>query len=198
MGRLEPHDVAWFDSPVALRDWLAQHHDTAPELWVGMRPKAAGPPTVTWPEIVDEALCAGWIDSVRMPLDMGSCIRITPRRPRSVWSARNVGRVAALRAEGRMLPAGEAAFALRRDDRTAIYSFEHEADLDDEAEAAIRDTGGWEFWEAQPRTYRRASAHWVMSAKRPATRTKRLVALVAACAARERLAELSPRSRPKG
>ena len=163
-----------------------------------MRPKAAGLPAVTWQEIVDEVLCVGWIDSVRMPADGGSCIRITPRRPGSVWSARNVGRVEALRAEGRMLPAGEAAFALRRDDRTAIYSFEREPELDDEAQAAIRDAGGWGFWEAQPRTYRRVGAHWVMSAKRPATRIKRLSALVAACATGKRVAELSPRSRPKG
>jgi uncharacterized protein YdeI (YjbR/CyaY-like superfamily) len=197
MARLAPHDIVWFESPVELHDWLVQHHETEPELWVGMRPKASGMPTVSWPEIVDEVLCVGWIDSVRMPAGGGSCIRITPRRPGSVWSARNVGRVAVLRVEGRMLPAGEAAFALRRDDRTAIYSFEREPELDGEAEAAIRDAGGWAFWEAQPRTYRRAAAHWVISAKRPTTRARRVGALVAACAARARLAELSPRSRPK-
>ena len=69
----------------------------------------------------------------------------------SVWSARNVGRVEALRAAGRMRPAGEAAFARRRDDRTAIYSFEANLGLDAAAEAAMRrDAAGWTFWEAQP------------------------------------------------
>jgi uncharacterized protein YdeI (YjbR/CyaY-like superfamily) len=198
MARPEPHDIAWFESPAGLRAWLDVNHATAPELWVGMRPKAAGLPTVTWHEIVDEVLCAGWIDSVRYSVEDGSCIRITPRRRGSVWSARNVGRVEALRAEGRMLPAGEAAFALRREDRTAVYSFEREGDLDDEAVAALRDAGGWAFFEAQPKTYRRSATDWVMSAKRPDTRAKRLGALVDASAAGERVAAISPRPAPKG
>ena len=124
MARPEPRDIHWFESPAALRAWLESDHATAPELWVGLRPMAAGQPTITWHQLVDEVLCFGWIDGVRMPADGGSCIRITPRRGGSIWSARNVGRVEALRAEGRMRPAGLAAFAQRRDDRTAIYSFE--------------------------------------------------------------------------
>ncbi len=198
MARLEPHDIAWFASPDELRAWLAADHGTGGELWVGMRPKATGLPTVSWHEIVDEVLCAGWIDGVRMPADGGSCIRITPRRKGSIWSARNVGRVEALRAEGRMLPAGEAAFSLRRDDRTAVYSFERDGELDEAAEAALRDAGGWAFLEVQSRTYRRAAASWVMSAKRPETRARRLEALVDACRAGQRLAELSPRPRHRG
>ncbi len=136
MARLEPHDVTFFESPEELRDWLAANHATAAEKWVGMRRKASGLPSVTWEQVVDEVLCYGWIDGVRMPADGGSCIRITPRRPRSIWSARNVGRIEALRAQGRLRPAGEAAFGARRDDRTAVYSFEHEAALDGVAMAA--------------------------------------------------------------
>ena len=113
-------------------------------------------------------------------------------------SARNVGRVEALRAEGRMLPAGETAFALRREDRTAVYSFEREGGLDDEAVDALRDAGGWTFFEAQPKTYRRSASDWVMSAKRPDTRARRLGALVEASAAGERVAAISPRPAAKG
>ena len=138
MATPEPHDVQFFESPAALRAWLEANHATATELWVGLRPKASGAPTVTWAELVDEVLCVGWIDGVRVPADGGHAIRVTPRRPGSVWSARNVARVEALRAEGRMPPAGEAAFARRRDDRTAVYSFEAALALDDEAEAALR------------------------------------------------------------
>jgi uncharacterized protein YdeI (YjbR/CyaY-like superfamily) len=198
MPRLEPHDIAWFASPAELRTWLAEHHETATERWVGVRSKASGMPTVTWPEIVDEVLCVGWIDGVRMPADGGSCIRITPRRPGSIWSARNVGRVEALRAAGRMLSAGEAAFALRRDDRTGVYSFEREEELDEPAVAAIRAAGGWAFLESQSKTCRRAAASWIMSAKQAETRSRRLGALVEACRVGERVAELSPRPRAKG
>jgi uncharacterized protein YdeI (YjbR/CyaY-like superfamily) len=192
MARLEPHDVAWFASPGELRAWLREHHATATQAWIGMRPKATGLPTVTWPEVVDEVLCVGWIDGVRMPAPEGSCIRITPRRKGSIWSARNVGRVEALRAEGRMLPAGEAEFALRREDRTAIYLYEREDALDEAAMEAIRTAGGWAFFAAQSMTYRRAATAWIMTAKRPETRAKRLAIVADASARGERAAELAP------
>ncbi|HEX5828432.1 MAG TPA: YdeI/OmpD-associated family protein [Candidatus Limnocylindrales bacterium] len=198
MARLEPHDVTFFESPAALRAWLEANHASAREKWVGMRPKATGLPSVTWEQVVDEVLCVGWIDGVRMRVEGGSCIRITPRRERSVWSARNVGRVEALRAEGRMRPEGEAAFARRREDRTAIYLYERENALDDEAEAALRaDPAGWSFWQAQSPTYRRAGTSWVMSAKRPGTRAKRLAAIVDGCVRGERIAQLSPPGRAR-
>jgi uncharacterized protein YdeI (YjbR/CyaY-like superfamily) len=197
MADLTPYDIGWFESPAELRDWLEANHATAPEKWVGMRPKAHGLPTVAWEDVVDEVLCVGWIDGIRKKGEHGSVIRITPRRPGSNWSARNVARVEALRAEGRMRPAGEAAFAARREDRTAIYSFEQNLALDAPAEAALRDDpGGWAYWEALPRGYRRLATHWVMSAKREETRERRLAKLVDGCANRRRLPELTgtPRS----
>lgn len=198
MARLEPYDVTFFESPEALREWLAANHATAAEKWVGMRPKASGLPSVTWEQVVDEVLCYGWIDGVRMAADGGSCIRITPRRDGSIWSARNVGRVAALRAEGRMRDAGEAAWGRRREDRTAVYSFEQDSPLDAEAEAAVRaHDGAWAWLEAQPLGYRRSASHWIASAKRPETRARRLAALVEGCAAQERLTELTGKPRTK-
>ncbi|MDQ4109208.1 MAG: bacteriocin-protection protein, partial [Actinomycetota bacterium] len=76
-------------------------------------------------ESVDEALCFGWIDGVRKSIDTGRyAIRFTPRRARSVWSAVNIERVAALTEERRMRPAGRRAFEARREDRSGIYSYE--------------------------------------------------------------------------
>ena len=192
MANLTPHDIGWFESPDELRDWLDVHHASAAEKWVGTRPKASGLPSVTWEEIVDEVLCVGWIDGIRKRVEGGSAQRITPRRAGSVWSARNVGRVEALRAAGRMRPAGEAAFARRRDDRTAIYSFEATWAFDDAAEARLRrDEAAWAYWEALPKGYRRLATQWVMSAKRPETRERRLGQLVEACAAGARLPQLT-------
>lgn len=192
-----PHDVLFSESPGALRGWLEANHATATELWVGLRHRASGLPTLSWTELVDEVLCVGWIDGIRGPADGGHAIRVTPRRPGSIWSARNVARVEALRAQGRMTPAGEAAFGRRREDRTAIYSFEAVPTLDGDAEAALHaDTAGWTFWETQPLGYRRAATHWVMGAKRPETRARRLAALVAGCGAGERLPEITGAARP--
>jgi uncharacterized protein YdeI (YjbR/CyaY-like superfamily) len=197
MADLTPHDVLFPTTPEELRAWLEANHDTADERWVGFRPKASGLPTVTWPELVDEVLCVGWIDGVRKPVEGGSAIRITPRREGSNWSARNVGRVGALRAEGRMRPAGEAAYARRREDRTAIYSFERQLAFDDAANAALDGAGGARaFWDRQPPGYRRLATHWVMSAKRPETRDKRLATLVEASARGERVAAIAPTPRP--
>ena len=193
-----PHDIAWFDSPEELRDWLEANHETATERWIGMRPKAAGLPTVTWEQIVDEVLCVGWIDGVRYRTEGGSCIRITPRRAGSVWSARNIGRVEALRAEGRMRPGGEAAFGRRREDRSAIYAFERDGTLDEAAVEALRAAGGLEFFEAQSKSYRRLAAVWVGDAKRPETRAKRLAAVVEASAAGRRADALNPNPRREG
>jgi uncharacterized protein YdeI (YjbR/CyaY-like superfamily) len=191
MVRLVPHDVLFFASPAELRDWLAANHATAPYLWAGFRAKGTGP-TITWPELVDEILCYGWIDSVRMPVEGGSAIRLTPRRDGSIWSARNVGRVEALRAEGRMREPGEVAYAKRREDRTAVYSFERFPTLDADAEAALsEDSGARTFWEAQPPGYRRLATFWVSSAKRPETRAKRLAELVDGCARGERLERIT-------
>lgn len=194
MVRLIPHDVAFFDSIVELRAWLEANEEAADELWVGLARASKGRTVpISWADLVDEILCAGWIDGVRMPYDADwHAIRITPRRQGSVWSARNVGRVEALRAEGRMRPNGEAAFARRREDRTGIYSFDGALGFDEPAEAAIwARPGAWAWFEAQPPGYRRQAAHWVMSAKRAETRAGRLAKLADGCAAGERLVEIT-------
>ena len=176
----------FFEKPAQLRDWLDEHHETAADLIVGAWKKGTGKPTLTWEQIVEEALCVGWIDSIRrsVPGD-GWTIRLTPRRKRSIWSAVNVAKVAELRAAGRMRPAGEAAFAARRDDRTAIYSFEQARDpeLVADEEAQFRaNAGAWAWFSAKAPSFRKQALHWVISAKRPETRERRLATLIAASA----------------
>ena len=179
MRQMEP---VFFASPGELREWLERHHGDRDELWVGLYKKASGKPSVTWPEVVDEALCFGWIDGVRRSLGPDSYVnRVTPRRPRSNWSAINVKRVGELIEEGRMTPAGLVAFEARGDDRTAVYSYEQRrnAALDAEQERRFRaDAAAWEWFQARPPSYRRAALHWVTSAKRPETRERRLATLI--------------------
>jgi uncharacterized protein YdeI (YjbR/CyaY-like superfamily) len=118
-------EATFFRTPAEFRAWLEEHHDTVSELWVGYYKKATGKPTMTWSEAVDEALCFGWIDGKLQRIDEERHRqRFTPRRPRSNWSAVNIAKVAELRAQGRMTPAGETAFAARRDDRSEVYYLE--------------------------------------------------------------------------
>jgi uncharacterized protein YdeI (YjbR/CyaY-like superfamily) len=175
-------DAIFFSSPAELRAWLERHHATEKELWVGLYTKSSGKPSLTWPELVDELLCFGWIDGkVQRIDDERRRQRVTPRRPSSNWSAVNVAKVAELRAQGRMTPAGEAAFEARREDRTARYSYErrHDAAFDADQEATFRaHATAWEWFSAQPPSYRTTATFWVVSAKRPETRARRLAKLI--------------------
>ena len=157
---------------------------------MGFYKKGSGKPSITWPESVDEALCFGWIDGVRRGLDDDSyTIRFTPRRPRSIWSAINIARVAVLRAQGLMQEAGLAAFAARGENRSGLYSYENRPKALDPAYDAVlrRDSAAAEFFDAQPPSYRRLAAWWVMSAKKEETRHKRLAKLIADSAAGKRI-----------
>jgi len=183
----------FFATPAAFRAWLERHHASRDELWVGFHKKGTGRPSITWPESVDEALCFGWIDGLRKSVDETSyMIRFTPRRATSIWSAVNIRRVEALAAEGRMRPAGEAAFAARREEKSRVYSFESKpAALAPEFERVLRaNRRAAAFYDAQPPWYRRTTAFWVMSAKREETRARRLAALIACCAKGEPIPEL--------
>ncbi len=175
-------EAIFFETPAELRDWLDANHEAAPELFVGAWKKATGKPTLTWPEIVEEALCVGWIDSVRrsVPGD-GWVIRLTPRRKVSIWSAVNVAKIGELRTAGRLRPAGELAYAARRADRTAIYSFEQARDpeLTADEEARFRaDPAAWAWFSAKSPSFRKQALHWVISAKAAETRERRLATLI--------------------
>ena len=194
-SRPDPGDVLFLSSTDELRDWFDAHHATADELWLGYHKKATGRPTISWSDAVDEALCVGWIDSVRYSLDaQRSAQRFTPRRKGSIWSAINVRKVSELTAQGRMRPAGLAAFAARSPQKTGIYSYERaEAAFTDEELAAIQaDDAAWADWERRPPSYRRTVTHWVTSAKRPETRARRLASLIEDAAAGRLVGPMRP------
>jgi len=184
MNQDEP-EVVFFASAAEFRAWLERHHDTAAELWMGLYRKGDPRQGLTWAEAVPEALCFGWIDSANKRIDEHSRRqRWTPRRPGSVWSEVNVAHVERLIAEGRMRPAGIAAYERRTAERTAVYSYERGAELDaDQATALEAAPAALAFWDAATPGYRRVAAGWVNAAKREQTRAERLAALVADCAA---------------
>jgi uncharacterized protein YdeI (YjbR/CyaY-like superfamily) len=192
-----PPDPTYFDGPDALRRWLEEHHETATELWVGYHRKSTGRPSLTWPEAVDEALCFGWIDGVRYSVDEERFTqRFSPRTRKSTWSAVNIAKARELIAEGRMRPAGLAAFEARADERTAIYSYEqrHAAVLAPDEEATFRANGpAWAWFRSKAPSYRQAAVWWVVSAKRPETRARRLATLIEDSAAGNLVRPLTPR-----
>jgi uncharacterized protein YdeI (YjbR/CyaY-like superfamily) len=196
MAPKPPPDPIYFASPAELRDWFAGNHEAATELWLGSYKKATGKPSVTWSEAVDEALCVGWIDSVRYSLNAErSAQRFTPRRKGSNWSAVNIAKVKQLTAEGRMRPAGITAFEARTEESSGVYSYEnrHKAKLEPEEEALFRAAeAAWSWFEKQAPSFRTAAVWWITSAKRPETRTRRLATLIEDSAAGRRPRPLTP------
>lgn len=181
----------FFETPAAFRAWLETNASTTSELLVGYHKVATGRPSMSWSESVEEALCFGWIDGVRKRVDQDTySIRFTPRKATSIWSAVNISKFEQLRAQGRMTPAGESAFASRTEAKSVIYAYEQESTAElspDEIRAFKRHRRAWRFFEATPPSYKKVILHWVTTAKRPETRASRLAKLVDACAAGQRL-----------
>jgi uncharacterized protein YdeI (YjbR/CyaY-like superfamily) len=172
----------FFASRAEFRSWLEKHHADTKELLVGYHKKGSGRSGITYLESVEEALCFGWIDGVQRSIDgVSYCIRFTPRRERSSWSAVNIQRVEKLKAEGRMHPSGLAAFDRRSKDRSGTYSYEqrHAAELEPAHERRFRaNRKAWDYFVAQPGGYRTMAIWWVVSAKKEETRLRRLDMLI--------------------
>jgi uncharacterized protein YdeI (YjbR/CyaY-like superfamily) len=193
-------EVVHFPSAAAFRAWLAAHHDSAAELWVGFHRKGTGRVGLTYLEAVEEALCFGWIDGIRKKIDDESYTnRFTPRRARSTWSVVNIRLVARLKRAGRMTPAGLRAFAARSAGRSGVYSFEQKRKTAHLGAAEMRllraNAKAWRYFESQPPWYQRTASWWVISAKREETRAKRLKVLVDCCARGERIGPVVPSKR---
>ena len=187
-------EPVFFASVQKWRAWLEAHHETETECLVGFIKVSTGVANMTWSESVDVALCYGWIDAVRRSIDDRSySIRFTRRKPGSNWSAINVKKVEALRAAGEMTLAGEQAFGKRSEAKTAIYAYEKDATSFSDADVKRFESNqpAWTFFQAQAPWYQRTATHWVRTAKREETRTRRLEQLIADSAAGRRLGHLS-------
>jgi uncharacterized protein YdeI (YjbR/CyaY-like superfamily) len=178
---MSENEPTFFPTAADFRAWLEEHHATTDHLWVGYYKKATNKPSVTWKDTVDEALCYGWIDGIRKSRDDESyIIRFTPRKPKSVWSQRNIDLVQRLTAEGRMKAEGLAAFAFKDVHPDSGYTAANfDSGLTAPMIARFQETAGaWEFYQEQPPGYRKQTARWVMSAKREETRERRLSTLI--------------------
>jgi uncharacterized protein YdeI (YjbR/CyaY-like superfamily) len=184
------HPATWkFGYPIyhaetraAWRAWLEEHHTTERGVWFGSWRRPTGRPAVPYVEVVEEALCFGWIDSTVNTLDDERGLQlVTPRRPRSTWTRTNRERVARLEAEGRMTDAGRHAVEVAKANgwwtiADAVEDLEEPADLVAALDAApsARTT-----WDAFPPSHRKMMLWWVISAVRPETRARRITTIVA-------------------
>ncbi|PQJ09312.1 bacteriocin-protection protein [Flavipsychrobacter stenotrophus] len=176
-------EPTFFPTQDDFRAWLKKHHKKEKELLVGFYKTDSGMPSLSWPESVDQALCFGWIDGVRRGRDEVSyTIRFTPRKPTSIWSTININKVAKLTGQGLMMPEGIAAFELRKDHKTSIYSYEKDATpLAAAYEIEFKkDEDAWAFFSKQPPGYKKQMIHRIMDAKQEKTQISRLEKLIEA------------------
>jgi uncharacterized protein YdeI (YjbR/CyaY-like superfamily) len=166
--------------------WLAEHHADSDGVWLKIAKKSMGIQTVTHAEALEEALCFGWIDSARRPLDATHFLqRFTPRRKRSRWSQVNRNSVERLIKAGRMQPAGlEQVEAAKADGRwEAAYEPQSRAAVPEDLQRALdANPKAKAFFETLTGQNRYAILYRVNDAKRPETRANRIAQYVAMCA----------------
>ena len=171
----------YFKTSSDFRKWLSQNHGKEKELLVGFYKVSSNKPSITWSESVDQAICFGWIDGVRKSIDEERyCIRFTPRKPTSIWSAINIKKVEELTTKGLMHPSGVEAFKKRKEINSRIYSYEKEPEMlrKDFEKIFKANKKALQFFQNMPPSYKRTAIHWVMSAKKEEIKHKRLEELI--------------------
>jgi uncharacterized protein YdeI (YjbR/CyaY-like superfamily) len=181
-----------------LREWLRTHAAASPTVWLVTWKRATGRPAPTYDEVVEEALCFGWIDSTARTIDdERSALRLSRRKPGSGWSRSNKIRLERLEREGRMTDAGRAVVERARADGSwelldAVENLEVPADL---AASLAAHPGATEQFDGFPRGEKRRLLEWVVQAKRPETRRKRVDEIAAAAERGERANQWIPKDK---
>lgn len=165
------------ETRAAWRAWLETHHARPDGVWLVSWKKDSGRPRFDYGEAVEEALCFGWVDSLPRKLDARrSMLWFAPRKAGTGWSKPNKERVGRLVAAGLMAPAGLAKVDAAKADGSwgkldAVERLEVPADL---AAALAELPSAAEHFDAFPRSAKRGILEWILQAKRPETRARRV------------------------
>jgi len=165
----------------AWRAWLEAHHDATRGVWIASWRKASGRDPVPYADLVEEAICFGWIDSTVNILDDDRALQLmTPRKPKSGWTRLNRRRVAAMEAQGRMTAAGRRAVEVAKGNGwwTIYDAVEDLLEPDDLAAALAASPRARTAWNAFPPSARKQMLWWVVSAGKPETRASRIAQIV--------------------
>jgi uncharacterized protein YdeI (YjbR/CyaY-like superfamily) len=184
-----PYELVFVESRAQWREWLAECHHASPGVWVVTWKTATVRPSVPMSDIAEEAVCFGWVDSRPARLDdERSRILVTPRKAKSSWSRINKERAARLIDQGMMMPAGRAAIDAAKANGAwnALDDVENLVEPDDLRDALDAVPDARRYWNAFPRSTRRAILEWIASAKRSTTRAERVARTVRDAAANVR------------
>jgi uncharacterized protein YdeI (YjbR/CyaY-like superfamily) len=159
-------------TPEQWRQWLAKHHASSPGIWLVRHKQHTDVKSMAYEDLVREALCFGWVDSLIKRLDDDRyAIKVTPRKPTSKWSDINRRRWSELKAAGRLAAPGLAAAPTGNSYASHPPIPELPAYV---AKAFRQNLRAWQHFQALAPTYRRDFVVWIHTAKRPETRERRI------------------------
>ena len=159
------------------RKWLQENHVKEPAVWLVQYKKASGIPSISWSEAVDEALCFGWVDSIRKTVGPNQFIQFfSKRKAKSTWSKINKAKIEDLTAKGLMTQAGLDIIALGKQNGSwTILDEVEELTVPDDLEKEFKlNPGSKDYYLSLSKSVKKMILHWVTMAKRPETRQKRI------------------------
>lgn len=166
-----------FASPAIWEQWLDENHAVSKGIWLQFYKKGSGITSVTYAEALDVALCYGWIDAQLKSIDEISYKQhFTPRRPKSIWSKRNIEHIARLTADGRMKPAGIKEAETAKADGHWAVAYDSPANMvlpDDFMAELSKDEKVLAFYDSLKKANQYAICWRIQTAKRPETKEKR-------------------------
>ncbi|MBK9746279.1 MAG: YdeI/OmpD-associated family protein [Chloroflexi bacterium] len=182
---IDDYELVYPQTRADWRAWLAANHDKSPGIWLVRYKVSTKQPTITYDELVEEALCFGWIDGLARGLDAERHLQLlTPRKPKSVWSKINKERIERLLAAGVIEAPGLKVIEIAKANGSwsAIDDVEALTVPPDLGAALEQNPAASQFFYGLANTYKKGILQWIASAKRPETRQKRIDEAVAQAA----------------
>ena len=181
-----------FPSPTQWKKWLAANHAKSSNgIWLRIFKKDSGEKTITYDEALDEALCYGWIDGQKKAYDEKSWVqKFTPRRAKSLWSKRNIVKVAKLIEEKRMQPSGLKEIESAQKDGRWDQAYDSSSQMEIPADFLAlvkKDKPAYDFFKTLNKTNTFAISWRLQTAKKPETRLNRMKALLEMMKKRQKL-----------
>lgn len=180
------------------RQWLTENHDRVTGVWLIYNKKGSGQPHLPYDEAVEEALCFGWVDSKPGKVDaVRSRLYFAPRKPGSGWSAPNKARIERLTAAGLMMPAGlDKVAAAQADGSWSMLDGVEALEIPSDLLAALRQYPQAEvYFNGFPRSVKRGILEWILQAKRPETRAKRIAETAQLASQNQRANQWNPKAK---
>jgi uncharacterized protein YdeI (YjbR/CyaY-like superfamily) len=199
MGKLDDLERVHPADRAEWRAWLAENHATSPGVWLVTWRRASGRTPLAYEDAVEEALCVGWVDSLGRAVDAErTSLLYTPRKRGSGWSRPNKQRVARLEEAGLMRPAGRAVVeaAIADGSWTMLDDVEDLVEPPELRALLDADPAARAHWDAFPRSAKRGLLEWIVQARRPETRARRIAETAEAASRGERANEWRRRERP--